>query len=231
MRKFTENIESLSSPIKIFLVDNHEVFRQGLKTVFQLDGDFSVVGEGNSIEDSIESIIQSKPNVILMDMRFPEQNGFRIAENIKTKLPDTSIIILTGYDSELYIREAVRLGLSGFLTKDCSRELLINSIKTIAHGGCVWDKVLFNKSLRNVARLSSFEVRDNDSSFISDIKLTPREIEILSLLAEGLANKEISTRLNLANVTVKKYVKTIMTKLGASNRTQVALLANRTRLC
>jgi len=212
--------------IGVFLVDDHQLVRQGLRTILRGATGIEVVGEASSGEEALALVKEIKPDVILMDIRMDGTDGFKSLKQIKKVCPDTAFIMLTVYDSELYAAEAIRTGASGYITKDCTRELLINGIRVVSQGGTVWQEGILRRATRGIPGLSGEGTGEDVTAQIVE-QLTPRELEILALLAEGYGNKQICTRLNLADITVKKYIKNILTKLGVSNRTHAALMAVR----
>ena len=212
--------------IGVFLVDDHQLVRQGLRTILRGAPGIKVVGEASSGEEALALVKEIKPDVILMDIRMDGTDGFKSLKQIKKVCPDTAFIMLTVYDSELYAAEAIRTGASGYITKDCTRELLINGIRVVSQGGTVWQEGILRRATRGLSGLSEEGTGGDLTPQIVE-QLTPRELEILALLAEGYGNKQICTRLNLADITVKKYIKNILTKLGVSNRTHAALMAVR----
>jgi two-component system nitrate/nitrite response regulator NarL len=212
--------------IGVFLVDDHQLVRQGLRTILRGAPDIEVVGEAGSGEEALAVVKEIKPDVILMDIRMDGSDSFKSMKQIKKVCPNTAFIMLTVYDSELYAAEAIRTGASGYITKDCTRELLINGIRVVAQGGTVWKEGILRRATRGIPGLSMDGASEDLTAHIVE-QLTPRELEILALLAEGYGNKQICTRLNLADITVKKYIKNILTKLGVSNRTHAALMAVR----
>ena len=212
--------------IGVFLVDDHQLVRQGLRTILKGASGIEVVGEASSGEEALAVVKEIKPDVILMDIRMDGTDGFKSLKQIKKVCPDTAFIMLTVYDSELYAAEAIRTGASGYITKDCTRELLVNGIRVVSQGGTVWQEGILRRATRGIPGLSGEGTGEDATAQIVE-QLTPRELEILALLAEGYGNKQICTRLNLADITVKKYIKNILTKLGVSNRTHAALMAVR----
>ncbi|MES0329687.1 MAG: response regulator transcription factor [Dehalococcoidales bacterium] len=222
----TASTTAKEAVIGVFLVDDHQLVRQGLRTILRRASGIEVVGEASSGEEALALVKEIKPDVILMDIRMDGTDGFKSLKQIKKVCPDTAFIMLTVYDSELYAAEAIRTGASGYITKDCTRELLINGIRVVSQGGTVWQEGILRRATRGLSGLSE-EGTGGDLTPQLVEQLTPRELEILALLAEGYGNKQICTRLNLADITVKKYIKNILTKLGVSNRTHAALMAVR----
>ncbi len=194
--------------IGVFLVDDHQLVRQGLRTILRGASGIEVVGEASSGEEALALVKEIKPDVILMDIRMDGTDGFKSMKQIKKICPNTAFIMLTVYDSELYAAEAIRTGASGYITKDCSRELLVNGIRVVSQGGTVWQEGILRRATRGIPGLSGEGTGEDATAQIVE-QLTPRELEILALLAEGYGNKQICTRLNLADITVKKYIKNI----------------------
>ena len=222
----TASTTAKEAVIGVFLVDDHQLVRQGLRTILRRAPGIEIVGEASSGEEALALVKEIKPDVILMDIRMDGADGFKSLKQIKKVCPDTAFIMLTVYDSELYAAEAIRTGASGYITKDCTRELLINGIRVVSQGGTVWQEGILRRATRGLSGLSEEGTGGDLTPQIVE-QLTPRELEILALLAEGYGNKQICTRLNLADITVKKYIKNILTKLGVSNRTHAALMAVR----
>jgi DNA-binding NarL/FixJ family response regulator len=212
--------------INVFLVDDHQLVRQGLRAILKGAHDISVVGEAGSGEEALAMVKEINPHVILMDIRMDGTDGFKSLKQIRKVCPKAAFVMLTVYDSELYAAEAIRVGAAGYITKDCTRELLLHSIRVVAEGGTVWQEGILRRTTKGGPGLVRELTGENEISQIVE-QLTPRELEILALLAEGYGNKQICTRLNLADITVKKYIKNILIKLGVSNRTHAALMAVR----
>ncbi|MBI2919097.1 MAG: response regulator transcription factor [Chloroflexi bacterium] len=211
--------------VKVLLVDDHPVVREGLRNMLASEPGIEVVGEVASGEEAIEKSNALSPNVVLMDIRMPGMNGIEATQQIKKNHPSICIIMLTMYDSEMYIVEAVRSGAAGYLTKDASRDLLCHAVKAAMDGGVMLRSALLVRAIQGIMPLRQEPGDTEASSALS--RLTPREMEVLRLLAQGQGNKEICASLNLAEVTVKKHVQSIMGKLGCSDRTHAAILGVR----
>lgn len=209
--------------IRVLLVDDHEVTRQGLRTILKGEPDIEVVGEAASGEETLKIVKALEPDVILMDIRIKGMDGLQATRDIKKLHPNILVIMLTFYDSELYATEALRAGAVGYITKDCPRELLSNTIRVVAQGSTVWHGGLLHRARQGFLHKPSARQDNDDLDILLREQLTKRELEILTLLTEGCGNKQICTELNLAEITVKKHVRSIMTKLKVSNRTQAAL--------
>ena len=216
--------------INVLLADDHPVVREGLRTMLATTPDIEVVAEASDGLDAIEKANEHRPNVILMDIRMPNLDGLEATRRIKSRLKSTSIIVLTIYDNDAYIVDAVRAGAGGYMLKDASKELLIHAIRAVNSGG-----MLIKTSLLREAMLSLANVTDNQSKVkpidATALKgLTARECDVLRLVIEGQSNKEIGRALSISEDTAKKHVQTILSKLGVSDRTQAAVKAVRAGL-
>ena len=212
-------------PIRVFMIDDHEVVLQELSVILEEEPDIEIVGIASSGEKVAKIIKKAKPNVVLMDIRMPGIDGFKATHEIRKACPRVAVIMLKGYESELYATESLRDGASGYITKDCPRQLLINAIRVVTHGGTVWqgDPLRGGSYTKAMSKLAPAKP-DNDAKKLRK-QLTVREIDVLALLAKGYGNKQIITTMNLADVTVKKHITNILSKLEVTNRTQAALYA------
>jgi len=215
----------MSNKITVMLVDDHPVVREGLRAMLASEPGIEVVAEAASGEEALQKTEEMKPQVVLMDIRMPGLSGTEATRQLKRSHPSTSVIMLSMYDSDLYVVEAIRSGAAGYLTKDTSRELLCHAIRAVVDGGALVRTGLLRQAVQGLSRPVKEGREGEDSSLAS--RLTPREIEVLRLLAQGHRNKVICAELNLAEVTVKKHVQSITGKLGVSDRTQAAVLGVR----
>ncbi|MFS2315715.1 MULTISPECIES: response regulator transcription factor [Dehalococcoides] len=223
-----------TSPVRVLLVDDHEVAREGLRKILHSESDIEIIGEADNVPDTLRLAAELKPQVVLTDIKISGTGGCELRQQLKTIYPLIKVIILTGYEAEQYATEALSSGMNGFLTKDCPLELLSNAIRVVACGGSVWQGNLLEIASKNLAcfvnekTVSRNMVNEYSSAAVSIIPqdvLSPRELEILIMVARGYTNKEISVNLNYAEITIKKYVKGIMTKLNVSNRTLAGIAA------
>ena len=196
-------------PIRILIADDHPIVREGLVAIIQRRTDMTVVGEAATGREAVELYHQTKPDIILMDLRMPEMDGVEAIQLIRGKDPNARIIILTTYDSDEDIYRGLRSGARAYLLKDAGREALLEAIRAV-HAG----KALIPG---HVAAKLAERMMEPD--------LTPREIEVLNLLAQGKTNRQIARELGVALGTVKSHVNNILTKMGAEDRTQAATLA------
>jgi DNA-binding NarL/FixJ family response regulator len=210
----------MNEPIRILLVDDQRLMRDGLRTLLELEGDLKVVAEAEDGQSGLDAYEQFEPNVVLMDIRMPGMDGVEATRRLIERWPEARVVILTTFDDDEYIFEGLRAGALGYLLKDVSGGELAESIRKVAAGGALIEPSVARKVLAEFARL------EPASRSVSDglpEPLLEREVEILKLLAQGLSNKQIAARLHLAEGTVKNYVSGILAKLGVTDRTQAAL--------
>ncbi len=212
--------------IRILLADDHPVVRRGLRAMLEDTEDIEVVGEATGGLDAVQQVDRLEPSVVLMDVSFGDLDGIEATRQITRAHPNTSIIMLTVHDSEAYLVEAVRAGAAGYLTKDCSPELLQHAVRSIAGGGTLVRGDLLRRAVDGLVHHSG----DRANGAALAARLTKRELEILRLVAQGHNNRTICRELFLAEVTVKKHVQNIIGKLGVSDRTQAAIIGVRLAL-
>ena len=210
--------------MQVLVVDDHTVVREGLRTMLTSDPEIKVIGEAGTGEEAIDKTIQLKPDVVLTDIRMPGMSGIEITQRIKSVRPSTAVIILTVYDNETYLLEALRAGAVGYLAKDTPRELLCQAVKIVVEGGTTIRSSLLRQAIQRLLRTPRQPVEETANSGLKE-RFTVRELDVLRLVANGYTNREIAKTLNLAEVTVKKYVQTIIGKLGVSDRTNAAIFA------
>jgi DNA-binding NarL/FixJ family response regulator len=204
-------------PIRIFLAEDQTLMRQGLKTLLETESDFRVVGEAEDGKIAVKLALQSRPDIILMDVQMPQMNGVEATAAICRAWPAAKVIILTTFDRDDYVFQGVRAGAVGYLLKDLPAEKLVETIRRV-HGGEVFiQPEIASRTLR--AALHS------PGDLIEP--LSDREREVLVMLAQGIPNKEIADKLHIAEGTVKNHVSNILGKLQAQNRTEAADIARR----
>jgi len=207
-------------PIRLLLVDDQRLMREGLRTLLELEDDFDVVGEAGDGQAALEMFEQLKPDVVLMDIRMPVLNGVEATRRLLAQHPDARVIILTTFDDDANVFEGLRAGALGYLLKDVSGAELASAVRTVAGGGALIEPSVARRVFAEFARLAP-AARPAQL----DEPLSERELEVLRLMAEGLSNKEIGLKLSLAEGTVKNYVTNVLGKIGARDRTQAALRA------
>jgi two-component system, NarL family, response regulator LiaR len=204
--------------IRILIVDDHSVVRQGLRMFLRLDPDFEIVAEAGDGEQAVELARRLLPDVVLMDLLMPVMDGIEATAAIRCALPDTEVIALTSVLEDAAVIDAVRAGAIGYLLKDAQADELCRAIRAAAAGQVQLSPKAAERLLREVRTPASPEA------------LTGREIEVLRLLAQGQSNKEIAHGLMISEKTVKTHVSNILAKLGVPSRTQAALYAARVGL-
>ena len=216
--------------IKVLLADDHPVVREGLHTMLASASDIEVVAEAGDGFEAIDKANKHQPDVVLMDLRMPNLDGLEATRRIKKQLPSTAIIILTMYDKDGYVMDAVKAGAGGYLLKDTSKDLLINAIRAVNSGGMLVKTSLLREAFRNLTETSNAQPLSKATSIMTPSELTSREHDVLQLLTQGRSNKEIGRALCISEDTAKKHVQTIMLKLHVSDRTQAAVKAVRNGL-
>jgi len=204
--------------IRLLIADDHEVVRTGLKSI--LSGtDIEIIAEAANGEDAIRLAEETKPDVVLLDIRMPGTDGLAVLGRLKTQQPNLPVLIFSTYDNPTYIARAVALGASGYVLKGSGRDEFIQAVRSVAAGETAWSR----EDLRRVTGALATPRLDADV----DVPLTQRESEVLRQLALGLTNKEIAQALHISYETVKEHVQHILRKLGVSDRTQAAVWAVR----
>jgi len=207
--------------IRVFLLDDHEVVRRGVRELLEAEGDIEVVGESGSAADAIERIPAVRPHVAVLDGRLPDGSGVEVCRDVRAVDPDIAVLILTSYDDDDALLAAVLAGASGFVLKQITGTDLVDGIRIVASGGSLLEPGVAERLLAQMQ-----ESRPRHPELRS---LTEQEERILMLIADGLTNRQIGERTNLAEKTVKNYVSSILSKLGLERRTQAGVLASRLR--
>lgn len=206
--------------IKVFLVDDQTLVRQGVRSLLELSEEIEVIGEAPDGEAAVEAIPEIKPDVVLLDMRMPGMSGLDVLQHLfdRKALPPT--IILTTFDDDTLVLAGIKAGAKGYLLKDVKLEELVDAVKTVADGGSLVKPAVTERLLKGLEGM-----RTDFSSLDRPDPLTERETEILRLMAGGYSNKEIANSLSVAEGTVKNHVSNILSKLGVRDRTRAVLKA------
>lgn len=214
--------------IKVVLVDDHPVVREGLRIMLSTVPDIEVVAEAGDGVEALEKVKEHQPHVVLMDLRMPKLDGVEAIRRIKSQLPSTLVIVLTVYDDDAYIVDAVRAGASGYLLKDASKDLIVHTIRAVTSGGMIVKTSLLREAILSLSDAAGEQLKEKKIKGTTVLEeLTTRERDVLRLLIQGRSNKEIGQALFISEDTVKKHVQTILLKLGVSDRTQAAVKAIR----
>jgi DNA-binding NarL/FixJ family response regulator len=204
--------------VRVLICDDQDVVREGLRAILKSCKEIEVVGLAGDGDEALQMIPSVKPDVVLMDLKMPVMNGIQATHHIRTQYPDVRVLVLTTYDADQWVFDAIRGGAAGYLLKDTPRDGLIAAIKGTAEGKTHVDPNVAGKLFTQVSKTPTEDTTVTAS-------LSEREREVLSLLARGLSNADIAARLFLSEGTVRNYVSAIFVKLGVSDRTQAAVLA------
>ena len=205
--------------MKIVLVDDHEVVRQGLKVLIDSEDDLDVVGEAGDVENAIRQVGYHTPDIVVMDVRLPDGTGVEACREIRSRWPDVKVLMLTSYADEEALVSSIMAGASGYVLKRIDSEDLVDAVRRVGNGESLLDP---NLTDRLFARIRGDEP---DDPLLA--RLSPQERKILDLIADGLTNRQIAESLFLAEKTVKNYVSNLLSKLEMSRRSEAAAYAAR----
>ena len=210
--------------LRILLVDDHEVVRLGIKALLGHHSQFQVVAEAGTAEEAVEQALQHQPDVVVMDIRLPGKSGIVATEEITQKLPETKVIMLTSFAEDDMLFDAIIAGASGYILKQIGSGELIRALEMVGRGESLLDPAVTQKVFQRL-RLAARESRGSAFSAFSE-----RELQVLSLVAEGKTNKEIAEQIFLSEKTVRNYVSSILAKLNLSNRAEATAFAIKSHL-
>lgn len=211
--------------VKVLLADDHALVREGLCKVLSMEEAIEVVGEAENGDQAVSLAFKIKPDIILMDINMPVTNGIEATRIIKNQLPEIGIIALTIHDQEEYLFELIKAGVSGYVLKDISPDLLIQTILGVARGESFIPPSMTAKMFAEFTRLYSLSPRN-----INPQGLTKREVDVLRLVAQGDSNRSIAKKLFISEKTVKNHLTSIFQKLGVDDRTQAAIHAVKSKI-
>ncbi|MGA0879111.1 MAG: response regulator [Ilumatobacteraceae bacterium] len=209
----------MSRPIPVFLLDDHEVVRQGVRSLLESTGDIAVVGEASLAAEAIPRIKATAPRVAILDVRLPDGNGVEVCREVRSEFPDVFCLMLTSYSDDEALFEAIMAGASGYVLKQIRGNELVRAVERVALGESLLDPAVTGRVLRRLR-----EPAPEDERLA---RLTDQERKILDLIAEGCTNRQIGQRLHLAEKTVKNYVSNMLAKLDMERRTEAAVFATR----
>jgi DNA-binding NarL/FixJ family response regulator len=212
--------QDMTTPIKVFLLDDHEVVRRGVAALLEAESDITVVGEADSAERALARIPALKPDVAVLDVRLPDGDGVTVCRELRSQMPELACLMLTSFTDEEALLDAVMAGASGYVLKQIHGSDLVGAVRTVAAGQSLLDP-------RSTAQILERLRRRSGKDPLAD--LTEQERNILGLIGDGLTNRQIGERLHLAEKTVENYVSNIFAKLGMHRRTQAAALITQLR--
>ncbi|MCL6601880.1 MAG: response regulator transcription factor [Paenibacillus sp.] len=229
-----ENQNAGKTPIKVLLADDHQLFREGLKRILNMEDDIEVIGECGDGIQVLEFCNVTKPDIVLMDINMPIENGVEATQKVRDMFPDIKVIILSIHDDESYVFETLRKGANGYLLKDMEAESLINAIRSVCQGHAFIHPKVTGKLINQLRRMTYLNetgamaetvVKEAGVKFVAgdNNPLTRREAEVLRLMAEGKSNKMIGEYLFISEKTVKNHVSSILQKMEVDDRTQAVI--------
>ncbi len=212
-------IVTMPDRITVFLLDDHEIVRRGLRDLLEAEGDIEVVGEAATQQTAVDRVHALDPDVAVLDVRLEEGNGIEACRDIRSRHPRTACLILTSFDDDEALFQAIMAGAAGYVLKQIRSTDLVDAIRRVAGGQNLLDPVV---TARVLERIRKGPAQDERLA-----RLTDQELNVLELLAEGLTNREIGERLHLAEKTIKNYVTALLAKMGMARRTEAAVYAAR----
>lgn len=214
--------------IRVLVADDQKLFREMLIDHLRQESDMTVVGEAHSGADTLDKVVRLSPDVLLLDIQLGDMDGLEVTERVKGEAPRVKVVLLTGFHNEEYIYRGFQVGAAGYLSKDTSVERVLDAVRSAYEGDALLEPTTTTRIIRE------YEQRDRESprrrearaeKAHEDVKLTPREREILALIADGLSNNEIAGRLFISGYTVKTHVSNLFRKIGINDRVQAVLYA------
>ncbi|MBH0164062.1 response regulator transcription factor [Fictibacillus sp. 7GRE50] len=227
-----ENNASAPEKTRIAIIDDHRLFREGVKRILDMEDQFSVVAEGDDGSEAENIVRDHNPDVVLMDINMPNINGVEATRRLVEKSPGTKVIILSIHDDETYVSHAVQTGASGYLLKEMDADSLIEAVRVVADGGAYLHPKITYNLLNEFRRLSTSNSKQQNKAGFVEVEyrkplhiLTRRECEVLQLLADGRSNRTIGEELYISEKTVKNHVSNILQKMNVNDRTQAVVEA------
>ncbi|MET9851212.1 response regulator [Streptomyces ossamyceticus] len=212
------------NPIRVFLMDDHEVVRRGVHDLLNDEPDITVVGEAATAEQALVRVPALRPQVAVLDVRLPDGDGVTVCRELRSRMPELACLMLTSFDDEEALLDSIMAGASGYVLKQIQGSDLVAAVRTVARGQSLLDPSATTKLM---ARLRGGQQKEEEPDALPG--LTGREREILALIGEGLTNRQIGQRLYLAEKTVKNHISRLLAKLGVERRIQAAVIATEAR--
>ncbi|GAA3310414.1 response regulator [Streptomyces cinereospinus] len=212
------------TPVRVFLLDDHEVVRRGVRDLLDDEPDITVVGEAATAEQALARVPALRPRVAVLDVRLPDGDGVTVCRELRSRMPELACLMLTSFDDEEALLDSIMAGASGYVLKQIQGSDLVSAVRTVARGQSLLDP---SATTRLMARLRGGQQPAPEPDVLPG--LTAREREILALIGEGLTNRQIGQRLYLAEKTVKNHISRMLAKLGVERRVQAAVIATQAR--
>ncbi|WP_163099314.1 response regulator [Peribacillus alkalitolerans] len=214
----------------IVIIDDHQLFREGVKRILDFEPTFEVVAEGDDGTDAVDLVDKYNPDVVIMDINMPNMNGVEATKELVEEYPNSKVIILSIHDDENYVTHALKTGASGYLLKEMDADALVDAVKVVADGGSYLHPKVTHNLVKEYRRLATDTGSEGGNVFATEIRrplhlLTRRECEVLQLLADGQSNRTIGETLFISEKTVKNHVSNILQKMNVNDRTQAVVLA------
>ncbi|MFD9434298.1 response regulator [Streptomyces sp. NPDC060002] len=213
---------SEQNPIRVFLLDDHEVVRRGLTDLLDAEPDISVIGDAGTVDHALARGPALRPDVAVLDVRLPDGDGISVCRELRSQMPELACLMLTSFDDEEALLDAIMAGASGYVLKQIKGSDLVSAVRTVASGQSMLDPATTARLMRSL-RADPAETPAVPSELAS---LSPRERDILALIGDGLTNREIGKKLYLSEKTVKNHISRLLAKLGVQRRVQAAVLAS-----
>ena len=210
------------NPIRVFLLDDHEVVRRGITDLLDAEPDISVVGDADTVEHALARGPALRPHVAVLDVRLPDGDGITVCRELRSRMPELACLMLTSFDDEDALLDAIMAGASGYVLKQIRGSDLVSAVRTVASGQSMLDPATTARLMRSLRA-----ERSGTPSVAPELAgLSPRERDILALIGDGLTNREIGKRLYLSEKTIKNHISRLLAKLGVQRRVQAAVLAS-----
>jgi two-component system response regulator DegU len=215
---------------KIAIIDDHQLFREGVKRILEFEQSFQVVAEGDDGSETLKIVEEHRPDVVIMDINMPQMNGIEATRELIEQYPDTKVIILSIHDDENYVTHALQTGASGYLLKEMDADALIEAVRVVADGGSYLHPKVTHNLVNEYRKLAAGVARSGTYLQTVEIRrplhlLTRRECEVLQMLADGKSNRGIGEALYISEKTVKNHVSNILQKMNVNDRTQAVVVA------
>ena len=218
-------VKSREKTIRVLVADDQNLFREMMVGYLRREGDIEVVGEAESGAETLTKVKSLQPDVVLLDIQLGDMDGIEVTHMVKAQDPECRVVLLTGFHNEEYIFQAFKIGCSGYLSKDTSMDKVMEAVRKAHKGDALLEPADTTRIIREYEQIDRLHKSRNNDKPLDEVKLTPREREILALIADALSNQEIAEKLFISEYTVKTHVSNLFRKLGINDRVQAVLYA------